>query len=534
MVQTKVRNGVLRLLAAALVVCGIGAGASAQETPRRGGVLSEYLYGDPAVLDIQTGSEASVQHAVAGIYGGLLTYDPERPREIVPDLATRHEASPDGKTYTFHLRERVKWHDGQPFTAADVKATFDRVLTVRSPRCGSLMKPILKEVRVLDGRTVRFELKYPTATFESSIASAWCVIVPKHILERDGDLKATKSMIGTGPFKFKRYERDSVIEWERNPDYYDPRFPYLDGVKQYIIVGKARQMAAVKAGQVHLPPPWPAFTGRQIEEIKAARGDRLTYYTWPINNVSLVFFNTTKPPFDTKDMRRAVHLAIDRQEFFEKLYDGIGSPCSVLETPVYGDFGLSAQEVLSLPGCRRPKDADLAEARRLVAKHYPNGVDVEVAVRTVGDYVDRASLVIASLAKVGIRGRIKTYESAAGISAYNKGEFTLIGPQDTASFVQDPSSPFAVLFTSKGGRNFGKWKDAQVDAWADQALRETDPARRRELYHRLERYLLTEDTGGAVIGGIGGWFFIDKRVKNYHRSPTTFDNNTMMKVWLAE
>ena len=97
-----------------------------QEKPRQGGILNWFDYGDPGRLDVHAESPLVVQQATAGVYSGLLHYDPDDPTKIAGDLAERWTVSPDGKTYTFHLRKGVKWHDGQPFTAADVKATFDR------------------------------------------------------------------------------------------------------------------------------------------------------------------------------------------------------------------------------------------------------------------------------------------------------------------------------------------------------------------------------------------------------------------------
>jgi peptide/nickel transport system substrate-binding protein len=528
------RKGVVLTL---VLVCALVSSVRVTaEEPQRGGIVTWFDYGDPARLDVHTESPLVVQQAVAGIYSGLLQYDPENPKEIIADLAERWEASNEGQTYTFHLRRGVQWHDGKPFTSADVKATFDRVLEpdFRSPRCGSVLKPIVERFEVIDDYTVRFHLKFAAATFVPGMASAWCRVVAKHILERDGNLTEAKSQIGTGPFKLKRYVRGSLIEWERNPNYYDSRYPYVDGVKQFILVGGARQLAAAKAGKIMLWDTWPPMSKSRAMELQKARGDEVELYVWPINTVWALHLNTTKPPFDKKDMRRAVHLALDRQELFEKAFEGTGVPCVIIDPKLYGDWGLPMEEVKSLPGCRQPKQADVAEAKRLVAQHYPDGLDIDVVVRSVGNYVDRVQLVVAQLRKIGIRGKIKTYESAAGYSVYGKGDFTMIGTQDTSMFVPDPSAPFSILFTSQAGRNWARWKDAKIDTMADQGLREQDQAKRRQIYHEMQRYLLTEDSANIIIGWVEGWFFRDKRLRNYHPANTVYDNNTFMRVWLRK
>lgn len=521
------------LIASLVLVTGVSA-VGAGEQSQRGGTFNWFNYADPARLDIHTESPLSVQQAVAGVYSGLLQYDPEDPTKIVPDLAERWEASPDGKVYTFFLRQGVRWHDGQPFTAADVKATLDRVLNpeFRSPRCGAMLKPLVERVEVPDAHTVKIQLKFPAAPFLPSMASAWCVIAAKHILERDGDLSQAKSQIGTGPFKFKRYERDSVIEWERNKEYYDPRIPYVDTVKQFIIKARPTQLAAAKAGKVLLWDTWPPMTRSEALEVKAARGDEVEIYQWPQNTLFMVHMHTQKPPFDNREIRRAVNLAIDRQQIVEKVFEGAGVPCAILDPKLHGDFALPLEAVNQMPGCRQPKDQDMAEAKRLVEKHHPGGLDIEVAVRSVGDYLDRAQLVVDQLRKIGLRGTLKTYESAAGFAAYGRGEFLLIAAQDTAMVLTDPSDPMTLLFTTKAGRNWGKWSDSKVDELAEQGLRETDREKRKKIYWEIQRYLLTQDAPAVTVGWVEGWFFRDKRVRNYKPALTVYDNNTFMKVWL--
>ncbi len=400
---------------------------SAQEKPRTGGILTWFDYGDPGRLDVHAESPLVVQQATAGIYSGLLQYDPDEPTRIVGDVAEHWTVSADGKTYTFHLRKGVKWHDGQPFSSADVKASFDRMLNpdFKSPKCGASLKPMVASVEAVDPNTVEFRLKFAAAPFLPSIASAWCRVAAKHVLAKYGDLNAPEAQIGTGPFKFKKYERGSVIEWEKNPSYFVPGLPYLDGVKQFILVSGPTQLAAAKASKIMLWDAWPPMRKTQADELGRARTD-VDIYQAPINTVFFLYLNAKKPPFDNPDMRRAVNLAIDRQELVAKSLEGAGVPCAILDPKLVGDFALPLDEVAKAPGCRQPKDADIAEAKKLVEKHYPGGLDVEVAVRQVGNYVDRGQLVISQLRKIGIRGTMKTHESAAGYAAFGKGDFTIL------------------------------------------------------------------------------------------------------------
>ncbi len=488
-------------LALACVIVLEAAGAAAQEKPRYGGVLTWFDYGDPGRLDVHAESPLVVQQATAGVYSGLIQYDPDDPSKIVPDLAERWTVSPDGRTYTFHLRKGVKWHDGQPFSAADVKASFDRILNpdFKSPKCGAALKPMVASVEAIGPSTVQFRLKFAAAPFLGNVASSWCRVAAKHILEKYGDLNTPEAQIGTGPFRFKRYERGNLIEWEKNKDYFVRGLPYLDGVRQYILVGGPTQLAAAKAGRIMLWDAWPPMKRTQAEELQRARTD-VDIYQASINTIFLLYMNAQKPPFGNPDLRRAVSLALDRQELVAKALEGAGVPCALLDPKLVGDFALPLEEVQKLPGCRQPKDADLAEAKKLVEKHHPSGLDIEVAVRTVGNYVDRAQLVLAQLRKVGIRASLKSYESAAGYAAFGKGDFTLIAAQDRSMDTPDPESLFSVIYSTNAGSNYGRWSDPKVDELAE----------------------------------LEGWFFRDKKVMGYKPALTTYDNNTFMKVWLRE
>jgi peptide/nickel transport system substrate-binding protein len=526
----------LSALISCLTVLALASGAAPQDTPRAGGILNWYVYGDPGRLDIHLESPLSVQQAVAGIYSGLLHRDPDDPSKIAGDLAERWTVSPDGKIYTFQLRKGVKWHDGQPFTSADVKATFDRVLSpsAKSPRCGSMLKPVVAGTEALDPHTFQVALKFPAAPFLEYIASAWCRIAAKHVLDKFGDLSKPEAQVGTGPFKFKRYERGSVVEWEKNKDYFLPGLPYLDGVKQYVLVGFPTQLAAAKAGRIMLWDTWPPMKKTDADELRRARGDAVDISQNSINTIFLAFMHTQKPPFDNPDMRRAVHLALDRQEIVAKALEGAGIPCAILDPKLAGPHALPLEEVNKMPGCRHPKDQDIAEAKRLVEKQYPNGVDVEAAVRAVGNYVDRAQLILSQLRKVGIRGTIKTYESAAGFAVFGKGDFVFLPTQDRAMVTVDPGDLFSLVYTTDAGSNWGKWTDKKADELTDRGLREANPEKRKQIYWELQRHLLSGAPSAIPVAWVEGFHFVDRKVRGYKFAPTVYDNNTFMKVWLAQ
>jgi peptide/nickel transport system substrate-binding protein len=511
--------------------------ALAAEQPRYGGVLTWLEYADPGRLDFHTESPLSVSQAVAGIYSGLLQYGPEDPDQWGPDLAERWDASADGMEYTFHLRRGVKWHDGQPFTAADVKASLDRVTSpeVRSPRCGIMLTPLLERTDVVDEHTVKLRLKFATPIFLPTLASAWCRIAPKHILERDGDLTQPKSIIGTGPFKFKRYVRGNVIEWERNLNYYNPKLPYLDGVKQFILVERSTQVAAVKSGQVMLWNVGPPMRKGEADEVQQARRDQGEVYRWPDGSISMVYMHHQKAPFDNPEVRRAVHLAVDRQEIFARSYEGVGTPCVILDPQVFPEYALPMEEVQQGLGCRQPKEQDVAEAKRLIEQHAPGGFDLDVVVRALGPfYTDPAQLIVQQLRRIGIRGTMRTMESAAGFAAYARGDFHFIGGQATLINSPDVNDPFSFVFHSKGSRNYSGFQDAKIDELIERGLRESDPTKRRDIYQELQRYILTQSLPQLTLGWISGYRYVDKRIRNFKPAKLMYESLTHTTLWLSE
>ncbi|ETW97417.1 MAG: hypothetical protein ETSY1_22750 [Candidatus Entotheonella factor] len=524
-----------RIAVCLMLAVGLAASVGVtQETPKRGGTLLWWDYADPARLDIHTESGLAVSQAVAGIFSGIVQWGPEEPLKVSADLAERWEVSEDQSTYTFHLRQGVKWHDGEPFTSADAAYSLERIINpeVRSPRCGSLLRPLIDAVEAPDAHTLVVKLKFPNSMFLPSLASAWCKILPKHILEREGDLTKPESQIGTGPFKLKKYTRGSVIEWERNKDYFVEGLPYLDGVKQFIIKSRPTQVAAIKSKRTDF---WLGFPLQQthIEEIRNARSD-LSYEEVPSGTIHQLHMNTTKPPFDNPDIRRALHLGIDRQDIINKAMDGMGVPCVILDPALFGDYALPLEEVNQMPGCRQSKDEDIKAAKALVAKHYPDGLEIEIAVRSLPIYLDQASLVVPQLAKIGIKAKLKTWESAAGFAAWARGDFTVIASQATIMTFMHPSAPFTLMFTTESPRNYGRLPMPELDELYQKGIRELDEDKQKVIFKEYQRKVLSGVTPTVTYGWTRVPLFVANKMKGWSPGPTRYDNTSFTTVWLDE
>ena len=525
-----------RILGAILIMgwlTSVGWGTASE--PQRGGSVRWFITADPRQLDPHMATSPGEQQAVSGLYSGLLQYDTESSGKVIPDLADRWELSSKHKVYTFYLRRDVQWHDGVGFTAADVLATFTRLLapSARHTPCGSALQPIVKDIEGLDEYTVRFYLKAPAASFLPTLASGWCAMTAKHVLQRHGDQWHLTSQTGTGPFRLQAYVPGSHIEWERNPTYYDSRYPYVDRVTQVILSDHVRQLNDAQAGQVHLWAHWPPLSRWQKNELQQSRDDAIHLYQQPLNTVWAIHLNPNRAPFDRPEIRRAVHLALDRQALFEAAFAGAGAPCAILDPAVYGQWALPLNEVRTFPGCRQPKAADVAEAKALVTSLYPDGLTVDISVRGISNYLERAQMIMAQLRQVGISGRIKAYGSQTGWQRYHEKKFVVIGTEDTTMMMSDPSALFDMLFASQGRHNWSKWKDTTVDRLVRNGKREMEPEKRRRIYHALQLHLLSGDSPSVIVGWVSGWFFHDKRLHNYPPSVAAGRYNGLKHAWLS-
>ena len=225
-------------VAAGLLVAGT-AGSVAAEGGKRGGVLTMYHRDSPASASIHEEATFSTNVPFMGLYNNLVIYDQHKPQNtldtIVPDLATSWSWNPDQTQLTFKLRSGVKWHDGKPFSAKDVKCTFDTLmgkskdLLRKNPRQAWYSN--VSDVVVKGDDEATFQLKRPQPSLVALLASGYTPIYPCHVSTRDMRVKP----VGTGPFKFVEFKQNESIKVVRNPDYWKPGLPYLDGMEFTII-----------------------------------------------------------------------------------------------------------------------------------------------------------------------------------------------------------------------------------------------------------------------------------------------------------
>ena len=282
-----------------------------------------------------------------GVFNNLVIYDQHVAQNslqsIRPDLATDWSWDEDRTRLTFHLRPGVKWHDGRPFTAQDVKCTWDLL----AGKVGEKLRlnprkawyRNLQELTTNGDYEVTFNLGRPQPALLALLASGWAPVYPCHVSPRD----MRSHPIGTGPFKFVEFKPNEVIRVASNPQYWKPGLPYLDGIEYPIIKNVSTRVLAFVSGQIDMIQPY-TVTAALLKEIKAQAPQAICEME-PQNIYRDLLINRSNPPFDDRGLRRAMALSLDRKAFIDILAEGQGDLGAAMLPPPEGRWGLPSEVV---------------------------------------------------------------------------------------------------------------------------------------------------------------------------------------------
>lgn len=499
----------------------------AEQAPRTGGTLTMWVAADPPNFDVHQNSTYVTQHITAPCYNNLVQYDSLDPDRVVPDLAERWEVSPDGKLYTFSLTPTVQFHDGQPCTSADVKVSLDRI---RRPPAGVLSIrqeafEVIDDILTPDAATVIIALKQRNASLLENLAGGHMAIYPQHILEQQGDMK--KVIVGTGPFKLKRYTRGVSVELERNPDYFMKGRPYLEGITIFIMPDPNSAYAAFRTGRLLMLRLLDMSLGKRVEQ---ELGDKVTLQRIAGYRFRAFNMNTTRPPWDDVRVRQAVSLAIDRQASIQVVSDGEGSVGGCM--PPTGAWALAAEELARIPGYGPDIEVNRARARQLLAEAgFPDGLKTTMLVRRVTPSERLAVFLKDQLSKVGIEATLDVQETASAYDTLNRRAYDT-APWETAFAVADPDSVFSEFFVCKAARNYSMLCLEDVDELFKQQSQAASPGDRKKLVHDMERQILRSH--GSLILHWGNYLTAQwPQVRNWRQHPSLYNNQRMQDVWIA-
>jgi peptide/nickel transport system substrate-binding protein len=526
-------------IARVALLLSLGWPALAEETPKHGGILTFMIPADSSpTFDGHREATFATIHAVAPFYSVLIRANPDDPADTTQFVCDVCIAMPaptdDGRTYTFSIRDNVKFQDGSILTAHDVAASWNEIIDpperVISARQGYYS--MIDKVTAPDARTVVFRLKFATAAFLPALADPFAFIYEKAILDRDPRWYE-KNIMGSGPFRFKEYQAGQSISGVRNPDYYRPGLPYLDGFVGIFADKQAVRVSAIKADRAAiefrgLPPA-------TRDELVAALGDKITVRESDWNCGALITPNAAKQPFDDVRVRRALTLAIDRWHgapalsriTVERTVGGIVFPTSPLAA--------TKAELEQLAGYWPDIDKSRAEAKRLLKEAGAEGLTFELLNRNVDQpYKFNGIWVIDEWSKIGVHATQRVLPTGPYDEALRGGDFAVAVDAECQNIVNPLLDGTKYLPHSVASDNYGNYEDPTEVELYNRLLREPDFGRQRDLMRQFEKRVL--DTEAHELFLLWRYRIVPYRsyVKGWKVSPSHYVNQDLATIWLDQ
>jgi len=399
---------------------------------------------------------------------------------------------------TFPLRQGVKWHDGKPFTAQDVKCTWD-MLTGKAneklrinPRKSWYTN--LEEVTTKGDYQVTFRLKRPQPSLIALLASGWSPIYPCHVSPRD----MRSHPIGTGPFKFVEFKPNESIKLTRNLDYWKKDRPYLDGIDYTIIREISTRNLAFFAGKFDVTSPYGVTIPTLKDFASQAPAANCEVTATNVNRTMIV--NSTAPPFDNRDLRRAMALSLDRKAFIDIITEGQGDIGGAMLPPPEGVWGMPTEVLQTLPGYDPDLAKNRAEARKIMQKlgYGPdNRLPVKLSTRNIPAYRDPAVILLSQLREIYMDAELEPVDTVQWYPRLLRKDYT-VGLNVTETGVDDPDQQFYENYVCGADRNYTGYCSPEVDKLVDRQSMEPDPEKRKKLVWEIERRL-AEDAARPVI-----------------------------------
>ncbi|MEO8669264.1 MAG: ABC transporter substrate-binding protein [Bauldia sp.] len=457
---------------------------------KAGGVLKYAITSRPPHFDFHQSGTINSLGSQGCMFDNLIRRDPrDSGKTIIPDLAHSWEISKDGKTYTFHLREGVQFHDGADFTSEDVKATYDRLAKppagVSIPR--STLFATVSEITAPDKKTVVFKLSEPrpAAFMMAAFASGWNGIVRKKTLEDNQyNLRRVVDIPGTGPFKSKRRVENEVWVMEKNNKYWNKGLPYLDGIEFYHALPFSPELgSAILSNRVDYARIVDPVTARKAQATPGMSS--LNFYQSVIQGT---WMNNKKKPLDDARVRRAFNLVLDKPVLVDVVKDIAPMMMGGFIYP-FSEFATPKEELAKRIGYQVDQTAAVKEAKALMtAAGYGSGVKqpLDFLVREVASFKLWAQAIQAMLQQtLGIETKLRTVVESVWFDDIKSGNFDLaIGA--VVSTLLDPSDYFNAWYKKDGPQNYGFWDNPAFNALLPEIDREVDPKKRLEVIRKAE------------------------------------------------
>jgi peptide/nickel transport system substrate-binding protein len=480
------RRNLLKLAAASAGLTLAGVPLHLLAAAKKDGVLNVLVQPEPPGLMLGITQNGPTQLIAGNIYEGLLRYDDKL--TPLPSLATSWTVNKEGTLYTFKLKPNVTWHDGKPFTSADVVFSADVFLRKTHARFRANLDAV-ESIRAVDPLTVEFKLKYPFSPFLGIFETGTMPMLPKHVYEGTDFAAnpANATPIGTGPFKFKEWVKGSYILLVANDNYHVKDAPLIGSVYFHVIPDAASRAAAFESGKIDIVP------GGAVEYFDVVRlaklpGAQVTTKGWEFFAPhSWLWLNNRKAPMDNIKFRQAVMFAIDREAMAKIAWHGFAKPAT---GPFNSNIKFHSTDVAKYP-------RNVATAKKLLAESGYKGEPLKLLPLPYGETWSRqAEILRQNLAQVGIKVDLVATDVAGWNQRLNEWDYDL-----AFTYVYqygDPALGVARNYTSaniaKGSpfNNVEGYSNPKVDTLFTAGAREIDPEKRRLIYLEVQKILLDE------------------------------------------
>ncbi len=423
---------------------------------------------------------------------------------IIPDLAKSWELSNDGLTYTFKLREGVKFQNvapvnGREFTSEDAKYNLMRITTADSSIVVDKWKPrfqraldfgTIKSVDTPDKYTLVVKLAEPYAPFIDAVANPGTAMLPREFVEKFPEKIITEGMVGTGPFMPVEYKNQQLATYKKNPDYWNKdsaggQLPYLDELHFLYFADVQSEIAAFRSSQLDIPR---GLKKSQVDTLKRENPNFQVFVT-PSATLAMFRFNMKFKPFQDVKVRRAIHLAVDRHQIVDLVTEGTGVVSGPV-TPIYADMANTMDWLLSQPGYRKDKPQDIEEAKRLMKEAgYADGLAFEVLSSTNIDPGDLLAVFADQLKPLNITLKATIVDYAGQwVPRSTQGEFELT--HMTHALATDADSLLSPHLISDAPRNYGKFSDPTLDDMIKKERSATTQEERKKWAQEAEKRAL--------------------------------------------
>ena len=467
--------------------------------PKYGGTLRN-SFGTVSVRHFDMHQGSSPSYLGHGYEMLVALNQPKGNRGIVGQLAESWDISDGGKTYTFNLRQGVNFHDGTPFTSADVVASFNRIIFppegITSTR-GDVFS-FVTGVEAIDDHTVEFTLKGPRAYFLQLLTNATMIIYSKKTLdENNNDLKELELAPGTGPFKFVEYRENERSVHERNEDYWFPELPYIDRLEQIAAPTTADRGLFVITGQSDMTwgttPVVAAQAAKEPDKFGTALA--VTTGSWP------VAINFARKPFDDARVRRALHLATNKHTIWGVINPVFGTVLAGWHT-AGSAYAPDLETLERTPGFRKNNSEDIAEAKRLMAEAgFADGLkDVNFLVPSPPMFAEALGPAIQEQLKtnLSIESTFTLFTRGESHLEAEKGNYDLY-IYSSGGTLHDPVIQWSKYYKTGGTHNLGGYSSPELDDILDRMEGELDPNARARLVYEAEQ-ILGRDVPGLQFG----------------------------------